>query len=66
MMFFIIFLKFIYLETERKCREGRERAGSAKRGRERIPSRLRAVSIEPNAGLTACEIMTWAKTESHT
>ena len=34
--------------------------------RERIPSRLRAVSIEPNTGLdlTNGESMTWAKTKS--
>ena len=40
----------------------RERAGEGQRerGRERIPSRLSAVSAEPDAGLepTNCEIMT--------
>ena len=38
------------------------------RGRERISSRLRAVSIEPYVGLelTKCEIMTWAETKSPT
>ena len=42
-------------------------AGEGQREREReIPSRLWAVSVEPNAGLTLtnCEIMTWAKTKS--
>ena len=40
--FIIIFFKFIYLE--------RESGGGAERERERIPSRLRAVSAEPDAG----------------
>ena len=55
----IVFLKFIYLflrerETERE-RE-REREG----GRERIPRRLFAISVEPDEGLglTNYEIMT--------
>ena len=46
---------FIYFEREResKQRKGREKE------REKIPSRLRAVCTEPNAGLspTNCEIV---------
>ena len=42
--------------------------GGAGRGRERISSRLRTVSAEPNTGpeLTNREIMTWAEIESWT
>ena len=43
---FIFFnVLFIYFETERENEQGTER------GRERIPSRLHAVSKEPDAGL---------------
>ena len=66
------FLKFIYLERERAKvgQEQRERererervhahGRGRERGRERIPSRLRAVSAEPDTGLELvnCEIMT--------
>ena len=43
---------FIYFEKERKAQAGWER--------ERIPSRLRTASAEPNAGLELrnCEITT--------
>ena len=57
--FFYNFFKFIYFERERE-RE-RERAGSdRKRGREKIPSRLHTVSLEPDMGPKSmnCEIMT--------
>ena len=39
-----------------------------RRGRERIPSRLRTVSAEPDTGLELvnCEIMTSAETKSQT
>ena len=45
---------FIYFEREYEQGRGRER------GRARIPSRLHAVSAEPNVGLelTNCKIMT--------
>ena len=51
-----IFLMFIYLSWEQ------ERAGN----RERIPTRLHAVSAEPNVGLdpTNREIMAWAEIKS--
>ena len=54
---------YIYFEREREKYEwgkGREK------GRQRIPSRLRAVSTEPNAGLNLMnrEIMTWAEIKS--
>ena len=44
----------------------RVRAGEEQRERERIPSRLHAVSAEPDAGLrlTNCEVMTRAKMKS--
>ena len=58
------FLKFIYFEREGKYKLGRDR----ERQRERIPSRLHAVSMKPNVGLdfTNCEIMTWAKIKRQT
>ena len=48
------FFRFIYFERER------EHMGGAERGRERIPRRLRTVSVEPKAGikLMNLEIMT--------
>ena len=65
------FSLFIYYEkerenTSRRGEKGREREtesaskGRAEREGERIPSRLHAVSTEPNMGLdpTNCEIMT--------
>ena len=57
---------FIYFERERErahvCQQGRGR----ERGKERIPSRLYTVSMEPNVGLdlTKREIMIWAKIKS--
>ena len=51
---------FIYFERVREQGRGRER------GRERIPSRLRVVSTEPDAGHdpTNCEMTIWAKIKS--
>ena len=55
---------FIYFERERERERVRERDREKEwgweRGRLRIPSRLGAVSAEPNVGLklTNCEIMT--------
>ena len=48
-------------ETEHEQRRVRER------GRERIPSRLCAISKEPDGGLnpTNCEIMSQAEIKSH-
>ena len=42
------------------------REGQRERGRERIPSRLSAVSAEPDAGLelTDREIVTWLKSDA--
>ena len=53
-----IYFKFVYLERKRGC-AGEQEKGRERR-RERIPSRLHAVSTEPNVGLdpTNCEIMT--------
>ena len=58
---FILF-KFIYFERQR---ESTSRAG-AERRRERIPSRLRTISAEPDVQLefTNCEIMTRAEVKS--
>ena len=55
---FYFILKFIYFEREREDmhKQGRGRD----RGRESIPSRLWALSTEPDVGLELmnCEIMT--------
>ena len=52
----------IFLAIEQECEWGRGR----ERGRERIPSRLRAVRAEPDVGLELKnrEIMTWAEIKS--
>ena len=59
---FAYFLKFIYFERERVCMHMHVQvgAGAERERRERIPSRLFAVSMEPDAGLslTNREIMT--------
>ena len=54
--FILFILKENESESERECEQGKGR----ERGRERIPSRLHTVSVEPNMGLepTNCEIMT--------
>ena len=51
---------FIYFEIARVGEEQREKDRERERERENIPSRLRAVSAEPDAGLepTNREIMT--------
>ena len=56
--FFFFKFIFIYFERERVGAQAGE--GQRKRGRERIPSRLHAVNVEPDARLepTNCEIMT--------
>ena len=53
---------FIYFERERASEQGNSR----ERGRERIPSRLRIASAEPDLGLKLrnCEVVTWAETKS--
>ena len=58
----IIFFKFVYLF--RKC--AREQGRDIERGRERISSRLLAVSADMGLELTKREIMTWAETKSPT
>ena len=54
-------------ERESTC-AGASRGRGRGRGRERIPSRLRTASTEPDAGLELNnrEIMTWAETKSGT
>ena len=63
---FLLFFKCLFILRERERERERKWARSRERGRERIPSRLWAVSAEPNMGLhlTNCEIMTWAKIKS--
>ena len=60
----------MYLFWERETERQRERMsrGGAGRGRERIPSSLRAVSMEPDMGLKLMnrEIMTGAEIKSRT
>ena len=55
----ISFFKFIYSESVCVCSRAHVSWGE-KQERERIPSRLHAVSIEPGTGLDPvnCEIMT--------
>ena len=62
----LVFWIFIYLFGERE-RE-RERESTWERGRERISSRLHAISAEPDRGLkpTNPKIMTWAEIKSQT
>ena len=57
--FFTFRFYFIHFERDRESEQGRGREG----GRERIPNRLRIVSVEPEVGLelTNREIMTWAQ-----
>ena len=58
----------IYFERERERSSASRGVGQRDRERERIPSRLRAINAEPDAGLrlTNREIMTWAETKSRT
>ena len=60
LMFYLFILRKRERERERKCMWAEEGQ------RERIPSRLHAVSAEPQAGLdlTTCEIMPWAEIKS--
>ena len=63
-VYFIYFLKMLmYSFREKACKQGRP---ERERERERIPSRLPAVSAEPDSGLelTDREIMTWAEIKS--
>ena len=56
-MYLVVFLNvYLFILREREKEQGRGR----KRGRERISSRLCAVSSKPDAGLelTNCKIMT--------
>ena len=55
-------------KQERGRERGRERERERERERRRIPSRLCAVSVEPNEGLdlTNCEIVTSAEIKSWT
>ena len=60
---FLLIFVLIYFERERE----RTSRGGAERRRDKIPSRLHAISTEPDSGLrfTSREIMTWAETKSH-
>ena len=57
LLLFIFLSLFIYFQRDRERERERESRGGA---RERIPSRLHAISAEPDAGLnlTNHEIMT--------
>ena len=61
-IFFIVstLFKGYYFERERESTHASGGGAERERGRERIPSRLRAVSREPDVGLDPvnCEIMT--------
>ena len=63
---FSIFFKFIYFERDREHEHEKKRG--RERGREKIPTRIHAVSPEPNLGLNPMnhEIMTSAKIKSGT
>ena len=55
----LIFFKFYLFIFERDSMHTREQGRGSKRGRERIPSRLFAVNMEPKVGLDPrnCEIV---------
>ena len=57
-LFFLMFVYFLREREREREREEREEKGQIEE--ERIPSRLRAVSTEPDMGLklTNCEVMT--------
>ena len=57
-LFSFLFLKFIYFE--RQSENERAQPGEGQREGGRIPSRLRTISAEPDAGLRAtnCETVT--------
>ena len=57
---------YLFILKEREWESTSE--GGAGRRRDRIPSRLHAVSAEPDVGLklTNCEIMIWAEIKSQT
>ena len=69
-LFLKIFLSLFTYFWERERERARVRRGGAERegGQERIPSRLCAVSVQPDMGLylMSHEIMTWAETKSWT
>ena len=60
---YFLFFNFVYSERKRERERERshehEEGSGRERGRERTPSRLHAVSAEPDVGLelTNCEIM---------
>ena len=59
-----LFNVYLFWERERERKSEHMSRGRAERERrERIPSRLHAVSVEPDVGLDFmnCEIMTWAE-----
>ena len=64
--FLCLFLTFIYLFWERE--RGRVSAlageGQRERKRERIPSRLHSVSMEPNAGSHSWTVTSWPELRS--
>ena len=62
----VFFFKFIYLFWEREHEWAQ--AGEGQKEGDGIPSRLCAISTEPDVGLepTNCEIMTWAKIKCQT
>ena len=57
---FFFFNAYFFILREREGARARSGEGQRQRGRERIPSRLRAVRAEPDAGLdpTGHEIVT--------
>ena len=59
---------FIYFETEREQESEHEQGKGRERGRERVPSRLCAVSMELDVGLDLMnhKILTWAEIKSQT
>ena len=65
LLIFFFFFNFVYFETEGENMHAREEE-TRERKRERIPTRLCAVSAEPNVGLdlTNHEIMTSAEIKS--
>ena len=67
-LFRVLFIYFFNVYFKKECAWGEQRERERKREGERIPTRLLAVSTQPDVGLelTNCEITTGAQIKSQT